>query len=471
MTERRASRQRSSGVDVPPGEPSRTPAPARPGGAGPGPALTRIGTSLLDPAALYFVSYDGLVNVESFQLHGILTHAGRQYAAWYAASRQVTVGRRELPDGPWETVALPHRLSVDDSHNVISLGVSPADGRLHIAMDAHNSTVHYVKSEAGLTDGGPWTAARFGPVLRTLDGVALGGITYPQFVVAPSGTLQLFYRTGGSGDGVNELAEYTRGGWRRLGGWSGARGVYTRGGATSTTRNMYLHGLTYHGGRLHAAFTWREGGTAVLCAPGGLANHDIGYVYSDDEGRTWRNGAGVRVGVTGEVPVSLDSPGLVVDPLSVDRGLMNQESQAVDSAGRPHVIVSYVPDRFVRGVSSYAVQRRRYGRAYHLHRRSDGSWRKTEIPVPLDSTGRSRLVFDAHDNAYVVLPFVRVAAASAASGWRDWRVLFGGGLSAFGEALVDYPRVISERVLSVMYQQASSGTTPSPLRVIDFRLG
>jgi hypothetical protein len=34
---------------------------------------------------------------------------------------------------------------------------------------------------------------------------------------------------------------------------------------------MYLHGLTYGpGGRLYAAFTWRESNTGVLCNQGGL---------------------------------------------------------------------------------------------------------------------------------------------------------------------------------------------------------
>ncbi|MEV0620068.1 BNR repeat-containing protein [Nonomuraea sp. NPDC050404] len=437
-----------------------------------GPVVSRLGDSLLDRSALYFVSYDGLVNNQSFQLNGILTHAGQQYAAWYTATRDVRIARRALPGGAWQTITLPHRLTVNDSHNVICLGLSPADGRLHVAMDTHNSTIYYTKSEPGLVTGGAWSAARFGPVQRSLDGVSPGAMTYPQFVVAPSGRLQLFYRTGGSGNGTNELAEYTTAGWTRLGRWSSATGSHTTNGVTSTTRNMYVHGLTYRGNRLHVAFTWREGNTGVLCNQGGLANHDTCYVYSDDQGRTWRNGAGAQVGTTGGTPISVTSPGLIADPLTVDHGLMNQESQAVDSAGRPHVVISYVPGRFTQCVSSYAAQRRQYGRVFHVRRDPAGAWQKREIPVPPNSTGRSRLVFDAADNAYVVLPFGRVVAASASSGWADWSLLYdGAGLNAFGEVVVDYERLAAERVLSVMYQQSSSGTTPSALRVLDLRLG
>ncbi|MEO3812339.1 BNR repeat-containing protein [Sphaerisporangium sp. B11E5] len=446
---------------------------ARPAHALTGPSLNRIGDWTLDPAGLYFVSYDGLVNTQSFQLNGILTHGPHQYAAWYTADRSAVLARRALPGGAWQSFPLPHRLSTDDSHNVISLGVSPADGRLHVAMDTHNSTIWYTRSAAGQLSDTAWSAARFEPFQRTLGVLSLGAVTYPQFVLTPGGRLQMSYRTGGSGNGVNRLAEYDGGTWRALGAWTAATGAYTARGVTSTTRNMYLHGLTYDTrGRLHAAFTWREGNTGVLCNGGGLANHDTGYVYSDDQGRTWRNDAGTQVGTTGGAAVSVTSPGLVVDPMTVDHGLMNQEAQAADSAGRPHVIISYVPGRFTQCVSSYAAQRAQYARAFHVRKEASGAWRKTEIPFALGSTGRSRLVFDATDNAYVVLPFARIAAASAQSGYSDWRVLFdGAGLGAFGECLVDYPRVTAERVLSVMYQRRSGGTTPSPVRVIDFRLG
>ena len=446
-----------------------------PGAAAAAPGVVRLGDTMLDPSAIYFVSYDGLVNNASYQQNAILSHAGYQYAAWYTANRNAVVARRQLPGGAWQTLQLPHALSVNDSHNSISLGVSPADGRLHVAMDTHNSRVFYVKSEAGLVSnaaGRTWVAGRFGVVQRTLDGVELGAITYPRFLVTPEGRLQFSYRTGGSGNGTMELAEYD-GAWRTLGRWSSATGSYSARGVTSTTRNLYLHGLGYSStGRLHAAFTWREGNTGVLCNPGGLANHDTGYVYSDDRGRTWRNNAGQQVATTGSGSlVAVGTPSHVVDPLSVDHGLINQESQAYDSTGNPHVIVSYVPGRFTQCVSNYVQQRISFGRSFHLRRDAQGGWRKVEIPVPLNAVGRSQIVLDAADNAYVVLPFGRIVTASKASGWTDWTLRFdGAGLNAFGEVDVDRSR-IGEGIVSVLYQQRSTGTTPSPIRVVDFRLG
>jgi hypothetical protein len=438
------------------------------------PTVTQLSNTTVDSSALFFVSFDGIVNNASYQQNGIVTWSGYQYAAWYTSTRNVVVARRALSGTGWEKVTLPHLLSVNDSHNSISLGISPADGRLHLAMDTHDSRVFYVKSEAGLvTSPGTrsWAASRFGAESRTLDGVELTNITYPRFLITGDNRMQLSYRTGSSGNGTMELAEYANGTWTKLGRWSSATGTYTSNGATSSTRNLYLHGLTYGpSGRLYATFTWREGNTAVLCNSGGLANHDTGYVYSDDRGRTWRNNAGAQVATTGGASqVSVSTVGHVVDPLNVDHALINQESEAIDSLAQPHAIISYVPGRFTQCVSNFVSQRVSSGRAFHLYRDSAGTWRKVEIPVALGAFGRSRLVFDAADNAYVVMPFGRIVSASKASNWTDWTVRVN-GLGAFGEVLVDDSRIRTDGILSIMYQQSSSASTPSPLHVADFRL-
>lgn len=440
-------------------------------------SVSPIGSTRLDDRALYFVSYDGLVNNNSFQKNGLFTHGGHQYVAWYTASRHAVVARRPLGADAWESVTLPHQLRYDDSHNVICLGVSETDGRLHLVMDAHSDGFTYVKSQAGLMHdpaGTAWSGERFGAPQPGLDGlVPTDRFTYPQFVVTPEGLLQLSYRAGVSGDGRNGLAEYDGSAWALLGEWSGSTGTYATEHGSSSARNMYLHGIDYdHTGRLHAFFTWRERDGAVMCDGGGLSNHDTGYVYSTDRGRTWRNDAGAVVGTTGGDPVGVNDPGLVVDPLNADHSLMNQESQFTDSAGLPHAVISYVPGRFGQCTTDYVADRRANGRAFHLRRDADGGWTKTEIPVPLGSSQRTKLVLDAADNAYAVLPFGRIAGASRASGHTDWALLYDGAdLNAFGEVVIDETRVRTDNVLSFLYQERSQGTTPSPLHVVDFQLG
>ncbi|WP_159942825.1 MULTISPECIES: BNR repeat-containing protein [unclassified Nocardiopsis] len=441
------------------------------------PSAVPLGSQTLDENALYFVSYDGLVNNGSYQQSGILSSGGHQYAAWYTEDRHAVLARRALDgDGAWTTVRLPHRLSTDDSHNSISLGVSAEDGRLHVAMDTHNNPVYYTRSAPGLVTGAAdWSAASFEPVQRTLEGLDAGSMTYPRFIPTPRGGLQFAYRTGGSGDGTLELAEYGGGAWRHLGAWSSPEGSYAANGAVSDSRNMYLHGIGYGAdGRLHASFTWREtaAGGDILCHPGGLSNHDTGYVYSDDAGRTWRTDGGRLAAVTGtRLRVSVDTPGHVVDPLPPDYALMNQESQAVDAAGNPHVVISYRPGRFGHCSTDFVNDRRTEGRVFHLHRDDAGRWHKVELPEPLRAFGRSRLVMAADDTAYVVMPFGRILAARAGTGWSEWTMVYdGSGIDAFGEVLVDESRVASEGVLSVLYQEA--GARPStPIRVADFRLG
>jgi hypothetical protein len=445
--------------------------------ADPGPSVTRTGTTTLDSQAVFFVSYDGLVNNNSFQKNGLLTYKGYQYAVWYTADRTAVIGRRALGGADWQTVRLAHQLTADDSHNVISMGISRVDGRLHLNMDSHSSGLFYVKSVAGLLDdpaGHPWDSAQFGAVQTTLDGLALTSqFTYPQFVATPEGRLQLSYRVGVSGNGRNALAEYDGTSWTNLGEWSSSTGTYTSEHGSSTARNMYLHGIDYDkNGRLHSFFTWREQNGAVMCSSGGITNHDTGYVYSDDRGRTWRNNAGTVVGTTGgSDKVAVTDSGLVIDALNPDHSLMNQESQSTDSSGLPHAIISYVPGRFGQCTTNYVSDRTANGRAFHVRKNSSGTWQKTEIPVVLGSSQRTKLILDKYDNAYAIFPFGRIAGASKASGYTDWTVLFdGSGLNAFGEVVIDETRVAQSNVLSFMYQEKSSGTTPSALHVVDFAL-
>ncbi|AKJ09098.1 Tat pathway signal sequence domain protein [Streptomyces incarnatus] len=445
--------------------------------AGPGPSVTRKDTTTLDPRAVYFVSYDGLVNTNSFQKNGLLTYNGHQYAAWYTATGHAVVARRVAGAGSWSAVTLPHVLKTSDSHNVISMGVSKVDGRLHLTMDSHSDGFFYVKSVAGLLDNPSapsWSSSVFGTVQTSLDGLALTSqFTYPQFVSTPEGRLQLSYRAGISGNGRNALAEYDGSAWKALGEWSGSTGTYTSSHGSSTARNMYLHGIDYDvNGRLHTFFTWREQNADVMCSGGGITNHDTGYVYSTDRGRTWRNDAGAPVATTGTADtVAVTDAGLVVDPLGPDHSLMNQESQWTDSTGLPHAIISYVPGRFGQCTTDHVADRTAGGRAFHLRKNSSGTWTKTEIPVPLNSSRRTKLILDTYDNAYAVLPYGRIAGASRSSGHTDWTLLFdGSGLDAFGEVVIDETRVRSDNVLSFMYQEKSSGTTPSALHVVEFSL-
>ncbi|PPR06315.1 hypothetical protein CVT24_001027 [Panaeolus cyanescens] len=439
------------------------------------PSVSLVSNTVLDSSSIFFVSYDGVVNVNSFQLSGVLTYGNYQYAAWYTSNRNAVLARRQLPSGSWSTLQLPHQLSTNDSHNVIAVGVSPSDGRIHVALDCHSTQMFYTRSEAGFaTSGASWAASRFEGITTTLGNLNIGStVTYPQFVLTSDNVLQFVYRSGVSGNGATQLAEYNGGSWSNVGSWASASGTYTStNGKTSTARNLYIHGFTYRNGRLHVTGTWREQNSAVMCNGGGLTNHDTTYFYSDDKGRNWRNSAGSSIGTSGSNPVNVNTGGIIVDSLNADHGLMNQESQDVDSAGQIHAIISYIPGRFTQCVTNYQADRTAYARAFHVFRSTNGAFTKMEIPWAINAVGRSQIVMDGQDNVYVILPYVRIVTASKSSGWTDWTMAYDGvanGLNAFGEVTVDRARV-SSGLLSIMYQVKSSGTTPSALRLIDFRL-
>jgi hypothetical protein len=123
-------------------------------------------------------------------------------------------------------------------------------------------------------------------------------------------------------------------------------------------------------------------------------------------------------------------------------------------------------------VTNYETDRPAFARPFHVYRSANGTFTKVEIPVAVDSVGRSQIVMDARDNIYVVMPFLRVVTASKSSGWTDWTVAYNGtatGLNVFEEITLDRARTLSG-VISVLYQQTSSGTTPSPVKLMDLTL-
>jgi len=123
-------------------------------------------------------------------------------------------------------------------------------------------------------------------------------------------------------------------------------------------------------------------------------------------------------------------------------------------------------------VTDYVANRTEYGRPFHLYRYPNGTFTKLEIPFFIDAVGRSQIVLDSADNAYVVMPFIRIVTASKSTGWTDWTMAYDGvaaGLDVLGEITVDRAR-LSSGVLSILYQLNSSGTTPSAVKVIDFML-
>ena len=421
--------------------------------------ISKDGEVLLTNAGLTIVSYGGYLNGESFQQDGIVSYNGYQYAAFWNTSRHVVLARKALPSGTWSTLEFTdYSLSADDAHNTISLGICPKDGTLHLSFDHHSNNLHYRKSVAGLLANPStlaWAAASFSAVSSSLVGsttVAL--VTYPRFVTEPDGNKMLFEaRIGTSGSGDEYLWEYDAAtqAWTSL-------GMYISG--TIDSINAYPHGLSYTrgGSRLHMSWCWRE-------TPDASTNHDLLYIYSDDHGRTWKNNVGAAVASTGSSFVSKNSSGIKVWTINQNRGLINQEHMAVDAAGIVHVLLSHMPDS--QADDSSFDSARNKSQFFDYWRAASGTWTRTAMGLPVVASFRGKLAISSSNNVYAVLPDLRIAVASAASGFATWVVLnIADSGRFFSDPLIDTARLAAEDKLTISYPQKSS----SSIYLLDYTL-
>jgi hypothetical protein len=437
---------------------------------------------VLTTSALNTISYGGYLNGESFQQNGLLSFNGYQYASFWNVDGNVVLARRVLaddptePDGPWEKMEpIPAYVNTsNDAHNTISLGISPLDGTLHLAIDHHVSTLHYLTSVPNfITDpeNANWSEESFTAMTDQLvQGDEVDQVTYPRFVTEPGGSKMLFgARIGTSGAGDELLWEYdaaTRV-WILL-------GRYLSGTDDPTsTANAYPHGLTYTkgGDRLHVAWCWRE-------TPDPVTNQDLHYAYSDDHGRTWRDNDGTIVAQTGSYAIARSTTSTRVWPIEQNRGLINQEDMAVDSFGRVHVLLSHIPDGITASSSSFTDQRVQ-AQYFHYMRDTDGTWSQHALKgTPVMLNFRGELAIPPSNNVYAILPIhspassvnpaYTILAASPCDDYTSWTALTTNSVTAyFSDPLVDQSRLETGYELTIYYPLKNYSTT---IRTLEYTL-
>jgi hypothetical protein len=443
--------------------------------------ITKDTEATIATNGLQTVSYEGYLNGESFQEEGIISYKGYQYTAYWNSdkARKVVLARRTLstvpttPDGAWQTITFTDYAARDtnsdsanaDAHNTISIGIAPGDGTLHLSFDHHGNDLSYRKSVVNLVSdptGVAWSTASFGAVQSQLvSGTTIHEVTYPRFVTEPGGTKMLFStRIGTSGAGDEYLWEYntTSHAWTSL-------GMYLNGNLGSTsTANAYLHGLSYtkNGTRLHASWCWRE-------TPDPYTNHDLFYVYSDDNGRTWKNTANALVGTTGSTYITQTMAEAKAYTIEQNRGLINQEHMAVDALGRVHVLLSHVPDGTITTAKNFTTQRTQT-QYFHYMLGTDNKWSVRSIAAtPVQRNFRGKLAISTTNNVYAILPSpltttssiydaqMVIAGASPCNNF-TWTVLTtDSSRSYFSDPLVDASRLLDGNELTIVNQQQTSG--------------
>lgn len=253
----------------------------------------------------------------------LLTAGSRQYVAYYDAERRMTVASRTLPDGAW-TYSLvrsapssptsrtrPSPTTVGwDSHNYIRMALDD-DGYLHLAGNMHVHPLTYFRSTE------PYDAATLEQV-PTMVGDLEDQCTYPEFLRGPRGELVFHYRHGWSGHGneIYNVYDTPSRTWRRL-----LSAPLTDG---QGLMNAYMLGpLTGPDGYYHLSWVWRD-------TPACETNHDLSYARSRDLVH-WETASGEPI----VLPMRLDTPGVVVDPVPVGGGIINGTGRiGFDSRGR-----------------------------------------------------------------------------------------------------------------------------------------
>ena len=447
-------------------------------------AVTKTGDDVVDGKALTIDGGFGkAINGLAFQQDAVVTQGHFQYVAYYGGQRHVCLARRQLPAGAWQIIRFTdYDFKSNDAHNVISMGICPNDGTIHLAFDHHGHPLHYRVSRPGVAthpDDVTWGPALFGPVISELETGRPIRITYPRFWPTPDGDLQFCYRQGGSGNGDRMLVDYDaeKGTWGHTRQIDSGDGPFADALGRSSSRCSYPNGYGYGpGGKLHATWVWREDSQG--------SNHDLMYAYSEDGGTTWRNNAGDVL----TEPAGVNSPGITVARISRQHGLMNTHGQAVDSQGRVHVVMWHCTDESLSAVGS-APGAERWGppkarRYHHYWRERDGRWHHTELPW--QAGNRPKVFIDEHDNVYVIYSTKRgsdrladghlhvagdlvIAGATRASHWTDWRILRREEGPFVNEMLGDVARWKAEGVLSIMVQESPSRAhEATALRILDY---
>ena len=254
----------------------------------------------------------------------LLTAKDRQYVAFYDADRHLTVAARSLAEKRWEFFRLPSAQPDPprgpkqtsavlgwDSHNYVVMAIDSA-GQIHLAGNMHDNGLTYYRTRE------PTAIATFEQV-ATMTGRDEDRCTYPLFMTLADGRLVFRYRSGQSGNGnwiVNVFDTATQT-WRRH--------IDTPLFDGQGKRNAYpLTPMLGPDGFYHVSWVWRE-------TPDCSMNHDLCYARTRDFIH-WETAAGDKL----NLPLTLSTPGVTVDPVPVKGGILNGNGRiGFDSKHRP----------------------------------------------------------------------------------------------------------------------------------------
>jgi len=235
-----------------------------------------------------------------------------QYVAYYDTLRRMTVALRAVQSKSVRQVNLPSTVGWD-SHNYIAMALDSL-GFIHVSGNMHAAPLVYFRSTVPFTIDSIKTASMVGSQETS--------VTYPVFFNGPSKQLVFMYRDGSSGNGNQIFDTWTMSTkkWSRL----FDQPLFDGQGL----RNAYMGGpIPGPDGYYHVYWMWRETADAAT-------THDVSYIRSKDL-VNWETVKGVKL----TLPITLSTPGVLVDSIPQHGGLINRGAIGFDSQNR--LIITY----------------------------------------------------------------------------------------------------------------------------------
>jgi len=276
----------------------------------------------------------------------LYTAEPHQYVAYYDANRQLTVAMRRLESEVWSEKKLPEYVNWD-SHHYITMAVD-RKGFVHVSGNMHSDPLVYFRTTE------PYNIATLERV-ELMVGRDEQKCTYPQFLIDSDGNLLFMYRDGKSGDGVQLLNRYDVEDkiWTRL----SSEPLFDGLGEVSCYPEGPVLGPD---GYFHLVWVWRVHG-------GCETNHQLSYAKSKDLVQ-WESAAGASI----QLPITPQASDLVVDPVPVEGGMIN-ESTVVGFDGQGRTVVSY--HKFDGNGDTQIYNARVEDGVWSLHQTSDWKYR------------------------------------------------------------------------------------------------
>lgn len=243
------------------------------------------------------------------------TYNNNQYLLYVDNNNRFMMGKRELPDGDWNTSYIGVKSKTREPHWMGSMEIGPK-GHIFVTFNNRSDKLKWKKSKYP-EDITVWEENKTYMTEKNEDKA-----NHDQFFRLNNGDLIFGFRDGGSGYGDWMLNKWSI----EKNSWEALHHPLISGKDKSV--NAYVwNPIQSNDGTIHLFWTWRA-------SPDASSNHNILYAQSKDNGKTWLKSNGNKY----NLPINKDNAE-VVDNISQNSGLHNHGWSSFDKkTHEPYVV-------------------------------------------------------------------------------------------------------------------------------------